>query len=198
MEEVGGLPVSSTAFTGHFVPLLAEAFHIRRAAEELPAKAAGRLLRVAALNRAVVVTCVSAWEAYIEELVREALNAIRPPLPPLGVWPALNATVRGQLGRFNTPNAENIRMLLSDAFGLHDIQDSWTWQNCSSAQAVKRLADTMASRHQIAHGVNPRPLIPSLSSRRLPEFFQRLARCTDRAVRDHLVTVHGIANPWPA
>src|SRR5438552_1355489 len=92
----------------------------------------GRLLRMAALNRAVVVTSVSAWEAYIEELVRESLNVLRPPAPPLGLWPALNATIRGQLGRFNTPNTENIRMLISDSVGLQDIQTSWAWQNCTS------------------------------------------------------------------
>jgi hypothetical protein len=89
---------------------------------------------VAALNRAVVITCASAWEAYIEALVRESLNVLRPPAPPLGLWPALNAAVRAQLGRFNTPNTENIRMLISDAVGLQDVQTAWAWQNCTSAR----------------------------------------------------------------
>jgi hypothetical protein len=140
---------------------------------------------------------VSAWEAYIEELVRESLIALRPPAPPLGVWPALNATVRGQLGRFNTPNTENIRLLISDAIGLPEIQTTWRWQNCTSDQAAQRLADAMTLRHQIAHGVNPRPVVPTTYSASLPMFFRRLARCTDRAVRDHFVNVHGIAYPWP-
>lgn len=67
--------------------------------------------------------CTSAWEAYIEELVRESLDVLRPAAPPLGLWPALNASIRGQLGRFNTPNTENIRMLISDAIGLQDIHN---------------------------------------------------------------------------
>ncbi len=85
--------------------------------------------------------------------------ALRPPAPPLGVWPALNATVRGQIGRFNTPNVDNVRTLLSDVIGLPNIQLHWTWQNNTSAQAVARLGLAMDLRHQIAHGVNPRPVV---------------------------------------
>lgn len=187
----------SNALDGHLLPLLWDADHLGAASDQLPAGIPGRPFRLAALNRAVVVTCASAWEAYIEELVRESVNALRPAAPPLGLWPALNATVRGQLGRFNTPNTDNIRLLISDALGLQDIQTSWAWQNCTSAQAVQRLADAMTLRHQIAHGVNPRPAVATLYSTQLPDFFRRLGRCTDRAVRDHLVTVLGIAHPWP-
>src|SRR6266404_2876709 len=186
--------MASNAFTGHLFPLLLDATHRCDAIKQLPAGIPGRPFRVTALNRAVVVICVSAWEAYIEELVREALTILRPPAPPLGLWPALNATVRGQLGRFNTPSTENIRLLISDALGLQDIQLSWTWQNCTSAQTVQRLADAMTLRHQIAHGVNPRPIVATYYASQLPDFFRRLRRCTDRAIRDHLVNVLGIAN----
>jgi hypothetical protein len=189
--------MASNAFTGHLLPLLLDADNLSATSAELPLGITDRLSRIAALNRSVVVTCVSAWEAYIEELVRESLNALRPPTPPLGLWPALNATVRGQLGRFNTPNTENIRLLISDAIGLPEIQTSWRWQNCTSTQAVQRLADAMTLRHQIAHGTTPRPAVTTVYSDHLPEFFRRLARCTDRAIRDHLVTVLGIPNPWP-
>jgi hypothetical protein len=88
-------------------------------------------------------------------------------------------------------------MLISDAIGLQDIQATWAWQNCTPLQAAQRLADTMTLRHQIAHGVNPRPVVASFYSSQLPDFFRRLARCTDRALRDHFVHVLGIANPWP-
>ncbi len=186
----------SNAFGGHLFRLLRDAADLIEASGQLPIGIPGRPLRVAALNRAIVVTCASAWEAYIEELVRESLNLLRPAVPPLGLWPALNATVRGQLARFNNPNTENIRMLLSDALGLQNIQTAWAWQNCTSEQAVQRLTEAMTLRHQIAHGVNPRPIVASNYSRQLPDFFHRLGRCTDRAVRDHLENVLGIINPW--
>lgn len=189
--------MASNAFTGHLLPLLRDADHLDDACGQLPIGFPGRPLRVAALNRAIVVTCASAWEAYIEELVRESLDALRPAAAPLGLWPALNASVRGQLGRFNNPNTENIRMLISDAVGLQDIQDNWTWQNCSSPQAVQRLAEAMKLRHQIAHGINPRPLVATIYSSQLPDFFRRLGICTDRAVREHFVNILSINNPWP-
>jgi hypothetical protein len=189
--------VASNAFNQHLLPLLRDADHLDDAAGQLPLGIPGRPLRVAALNRAVVVTCASAWEAYIEELIRESLNLLRPAAPPLGMWPALNASVRAQLGRFNTPNTENVRMLISDGLGLQDVHTAWAWQNCTSAQAVQRLADAMTLRHQIAHGVNPRPFVATFYSSQLADFFRRLARCTDRAVRQHFENTLGIANPWP-
>ncbi len=189
--------MASNAFTGHLEPLLVDAAQLLLAVRQLPAGVPGRRVCVAALNRAVVVSCVSAWEAYIEELVREALTVLRPPVPPLGVWPALNASVRSQLGRFHTPNIDNVRALISDSLGLQDIQTSWAWTNCSPAQAAERLEQAMTRRHRIAHGVNPRPEVATRSARRLPEFFLRLGRCTDRAVRDYFVNALGIANPWP-
>jgi hypothetical protein len=189
--------LSSTAFTGHLVPLLADAKDLDLAHGQLRTGRRGRQFGLGALNRATVVVCISAWEAYIEELVRESLTALRPATPPLGSWPALNASVRGLLGRFNTPNADQVRQLLSDALGLPDIHLSWFWRNCTSTQAVQRLAFAMDLRHQIAHGVNPRPLVDNVYSSRLPRFFQRLGTCTDAAVRAHLVDVLGITNPWP-
>jgi len=187
----------SDAYTGHFLPLLVDAERLDESAGQIPIGDAERPARVSAMNRSCVVICVSAWEAYIEEVVRECLELIRPASPPLGLWSALNATVRGQLGRFNTPNSENIRLLVSDALGLANIHQLWGWQNCTSAQAVQRLAFAMELRHQVAHGVNPRPIVDRLYAHQLPRFFRRLAACTDRAIRNHLVTTLGILNPWP-
>jgi hypothetical protein len=189
--------VPSNAFTNHLTQLLADANHLDDAHTQLPPGIPGRVARQAALNRAVVITCVSAWEAYIEEVVRECLGLLRPAAPPLGLWPALNASVRAQLGRFNTPNADNVRMLISDVIGLPDIRTAWAWQNCTSAQAVQRLTVAMDQRHQIAHGANPRPVIAHFYSSQLPDFFRRLGRCTDAGIRLHLVNVLGIASPWP-
>ncbi len=193
----GNPSVASLALTDYLKPLLADSRNLQEVSIQLPFRLPGRLGRVAALNRAIVVMSVSAWEAYVEELVRESLNALRPPIPPLGLWPALNASIRGQLGRFNNPNTENVRMLLSDAIGLANISASWTWQNHTSAQTIQRLRVVMDLRHQIAHGVKPRPVVATSYASQLPDFLLRLGRCTDRAVQDHLVEVLGVANPWP-
>lgn len=187
----------SNAFQQHLLQLLADAEELQGAHAELRTGNPGRQYGLASLNRAAVLMCVSAWESYIEELVRESLELLRPAVPPLGLWPALNAAVRSQIGRFNTPNADQVRLLISDAIGLPDIHLAWNWRNSTPAQAVQKLSVAMDLRHRLAHGVNPRPIVHNAYSSQLPDFFRRLARCTDAAVRNHIVTVLGISNPWP-
>jgi hypothetical protein len=177
--------------------LLRDAVELRGAHARLKTGRRGRQYGLAALNRAAVVIAVSAWEAYIEELVRESINALRPAAGPLGAWSVHNASVRGQLDRFNNPNLENVRRLLSDSIGMTDVHQFWVWRNCTAPQAAQRLAAAMKARHQIAHGVNPRPVIYNHYSSQLPDFFKRLGLATDQAVRNYLVNVLGIANPWP-
>jgi hypothetical protein len=188
----------SNAFVVHLEQLLLDAEELDDAHTQLRTGNPGRQYGLAALNRALVVMSVSAWESYVEELIRESLQALRPPGPALGAWPALNAYVMGLLGNFNTPNPVNVERLIRNCLGLADVHLLWVWQNCTSAQAVQRLTDALTYRHQIAHGVNPRPVVHNHYSSRLPAFIRRLARCTDGAVRNHLMNVHGIPAPWPA
>ncbi len=187
----------SNAFSVHLEQLLLDADELDDAHGELRTGSAGRQYGLASLNRAAVVMSVSAWESYVEELMRESVQALRPPVPALGAWPALNAYAMGLLGNFNTPNAVNVERLIRNCLGLADVQLSWTWQNCTSAQAVARLTEAMTYRHRIAHGVNPRPIIHNNYSSELPYLFRRLARCTDSAVRNHLISFHGLPAPWP-
>jgi hypothetical protein len=189
--------VPSHAFTVHLQQLLQDALDLDDAHSRLRTGARGRQYRLAALNRAVVVISVSAWESYVEELMRECLQVLRPPAPPLDPWPALNAHVRGLLGRFNTPSAANVAALINNCLGLADVHLSWGWPRCTSAQAVTRLDDALTRRHAIAHGVNPRPTIHNTYSSSLPLFVRRLAACTDTAVRNHLIATLGVAHPWP-
>ena len=86
---------------------------------------------------------------------------------------------------------------IHNALGLPDIRTSWGWQNCTALQAEQRLDQALTYRHEIAHGVNSRPNILNFYSSQLPDFVRRLARCTDAAVRQHLVNTLGVTNPWP-
>lgn len=186
----------SNAYTNHLHILLADVREIDDAHRELRTEIAGRQWRLGALNRAAVVLAVSSWEAYVEEVVRECLEFLRPAAPPLGVWPALNASVRGDLGRFNTPNAENTRKLFLESFGIQDITTTWHWNNCTVVEARDRLNKTLTNRHRIAHGVNPRPTIHNTYSNRLPAFFERLGRSTDTALAQHFQATFAINLPW--
>lgn len=188
---------ASSAYTTFLEPLLSDAEELDAAHRRLRTGGAGRQWGIGALNRGAVIMCLSAWEAYVEELAKEVLEAFRPLNPAGTSWQSLNASVRSQIGRFNTPSAENVRMLLSDAIGLPDVTQFWQWRNTTPQQARERLQEAIRLRHEIAHGVNPRPTIHNSYSSRLPGLFRRLGRTTDVGVRAYLVVTLGVANPWP-
>jgi len=102
--------MSSKAFTNYLLPVLQDADELLDAQVQLnaaivPAPAAGAPWGIGALNRAAVVMLVSAWEAYIEQVAIEAVEALRPAHPvPLGSWPALYASVRASVGQLHQPN----------------------------------------------------------------------------------------------
>jgi hypothetical protein len=187
----------SAAFSNYLQPLLADARELEQAHSRLRTGQRGRQWGLGALNRAVVVMSVSAWEAYVEELLKEAILLIRPPAPPLGPWPALNASALSQVGRFNNPNMANVRTLFSDYLGLHDVTAFWAWRNCPVARSRSYLEDALRFRHQIAHGVNPRPTVHNSYSSWLPSFFHHLGQCTDYGVGHHLSNNLGVVPPWP-
>lgn len=150
-----------------------------------------------AITRAVVVACLSAWEAFVEALIVEAVDAMHPSAGPLGSWPSHKAIVLGETKRFNTPNPENVKALISLTLGLPDVTQGWSWQNHTVAMAIQDLTNAMRLRNQIAHGVNPRPAVLHPYSSQLPDFFRRLGHAADQTVRAHLVNILAVPAPWP-
>jgi hypothetical protein len=189
--------VPSNAYVGRLVPLLRDAEELNDAYTQLQGVPALQPFATPALNRAVVVMCISAWEAYIEELVREALQTLHTPVPHPGLVQALTELLRDDLDRFNTPSAGNVQSLLRQTIGVADIRRSWYWPGMTITQAGSALGLALNLRHQIAHGAHPRPVVHNHYTSQLPDFFRRLGRRTDAAVRNRLVNHHGIPVPWP-
>jgi hypothetical protein len=73
----------SKAFVEHLEQLLLDADELDDAHTELRTGNPGRQYGLASLNRAIVVMSVSAWESYVEELMRESVLALRPPGSPV-------------------------------------------------------------------------------------------------------------------
>lgn len=90
----------SNALSVHLDQLLRDANELDAIHTQLRTGLPGRQHGLASLNRAAVVISVSAWESYVEELMRESLESLRPAAPPLGHWPALSAFILGERGRF--------------------------------------------------------------------------------------------------
>jgi RiboL-PSP-HEPN len=201
-KEIGGEGgvtrsfMPSQANINFLVVLLKDAEELLQAHRKLKTGKAGRQWGLGAINRACVVMCVSAWEAYAEELVKEAVEKMKPAAAPIGAWPALNALARSKIGSFNNPNPEKVKSLFADSIGLDDITVDWYWRKCSQPQAVKYLQDILKLRHHIAHGVKPRPLVDNTYAEWLPDFFRRLGQKTDATVKIYLTTSLGLPAPW--
>ena len=186
----------SRAYSSRLEGVLRDAEDILNAHETLRTGQRGRQRGLGGLNRAVVVLSVAAWEAYIEEVVLEAISAARPSSGPMGTWTAWSSTSTRLVGRLHTPNPEKVRELLRDTLGITDIAASWHWHSCDATTARSKLRYALKRRHEIAHGADPRPVIHNTYARWLPGFFERLGRCTDKALRAHLVSKFGVSSPW--
>lgn len=186
----------SQAYTSYLVTLLEDPRELQRVHDKITTGKKGRQFDVNALNRAVVVTSISAWEAYVEEVVRESVDLLRPAAPPLGAWPSWKAQVSSDIGRFNNPGPENVKKLIAESIGVPDITQHWFWANCSAPQATKLLGWALTLRHHVAHGVHPRPVVGNQDARWLPGFFERLGARTDEGIRLFALNSLGTAFPW--
>ena len=186
--------MSSSAFAIHLTQLLQDADELIDTHTLLSGIASLPQAKLDAVNRSVVVTSVSAWETYIEELACESVLAMQPPAgSPLGTWSVHYASILGHARRFHTPDPKSVKTIISDA----DVRLGWVWAGSNSAQSTQELLNVIELRHRIAHGKNPRPLVASKYANSLTEFFRRLAQATDQTVRHHLVNVLAVASPWP-
>jgi RiboL-PSP-HEPN len=170
----------------HLDVLLRDATELGAAHRKLSTGNRGRQRGLGAINRTAVVICVSAWEAYVEEVIKEALDLLRPAGTTEATWNIVKEPALAQIKRFNTPNSGNTRSLIANCLGLADITSAWHWQNCTTQTACAYLNKALDTRHKVAHGVNPRPTVHRSYAGWLPSLFQNLASCTDTAIADHV------------
>ena len=185
----------SSAHTQHLDVLLRDAAELGAAHRKLSTGARGRQRGLGAINRTTVVICVSAWEAYVEEIVKETLDLLRPAAVAADTWDIVKAPAFAQVKRFNTPSSGNTKALIASCLGLADITLYWRWQNCTSQSACAYLNKALDTRHKIAHGVNPRPTVNRSYAGWLPDLFKNLALCTDTAIANHVAGL-GSPRPW--
>lgn len=147
---------------------------------------------------------VAAWEAYLEQLVRDFFDVTSAPLQPAfnAVHSLLHDLSTEAVRLFNTPHAENSRNLLLAYTGF-DPWPYWTWpaRRLSAVQVRERLAEILKVRHSFAHGFN----MPSYSWNTTPtghiglnwqaigmteRFVEHLVRRTDAGMRDYILTTY--------
>jgi hypothetical protein len=156
----------------------------------------GRRHRETTLNRAAVVLCVAAWQAFVEDTARAILDDLAVPhgTPSYGPYKIVKALVSTSLGRFNTPNSRNSLALLND-LGF-DSQPAWSFsmtrpnRQYAPATVGDEIDEWLAVRHAIAHGfdrpekqvltgrANHRPSIRKTDAERCIGFFENVVGFT--------------------
>jgi len=124
-------------------------------------KGPGRRTAERALNRAIVVMTVAAWQVLLEELTKialieiEKLSADEPEgIVHRALYHSIASSANAAIGRFNTPNAHNAKQLLATVGIEADLrwEISFGSQKLDKAATEKEINCWLDVRHKIAHG----------------------------------------------
>jgi hypothetical protein len=101
------------------------------------------------LKRAGLILAITAWETYVEDRVREALNEKLRPLSDASISAIITRKFEEEVKRFNNPDAPKTRKLFSDYLGI-DPTEKWKC-SASPTETSKRLDKWVQRRCDAAH-----------------------------------------------
>ena len=159
---------------------------------------------------AALTSYVAAWNAYIDNLVRNFYDVIVDPANPKfdAIHTLAKGVVENALARFNTPNWENTRDLLNQYTGYDPINDWGESQaNMNLQQVHQRLNEILRVRHTLAHGSDMpaynwiqspsgRVRLTSKAIQETEAFFKKLVNVTDRGMKEHIELTYGLTSIW--
>ncbi len=172
----------------------------------------GRRWHHSSLYKAGIVLTVAAWEAYVENVLKEAFTILEPHISAADkpMFRLREAELANLVKKLNTPNKENVLKLVEAALNVK-IESSWEWnvtsRRWSGTDVSKRLNGWLLVRHQIAHGgiigtSLPRELgiddgkILLKHMRGCKDTLTHIVDATDRALANHLVRSYGVPHAW--
>ncbi len=106
------------------------------------------------LKRASLVMALTAWETYVEDRIREAvqsrLRAVNG--SPIGKFVA--GKLDEELKRFHNPSSDKTKKLFVDYLEV-DVTANWKWPNYEPSTARKMLDELIAKRGEAVHRSKP-------------------------------------------
>jgi len=125
-------------------------------------------LKLSFLNQTYVVHLIAFWQAFNENLLRDAYQSLHASQPDLRIQALLKHSHDRAVARFNSPNRQNIDQLFFEGIGLKKVTSAWSEPDLSSDVATNTLTDLLSVRHEIAHtGKTERPLSYSTNFARM-------------------------------
>jgi RiboL-PSP-HEPN len=143
------------------------------------------------LKRAGLVMALTAWETYVEDRVREEVQARLRAVNGSYVGKFVTGRLEDELRRFHNPNTDKTKKLFSDFLEV-DVTAEWEWQHFDPPKVKKTLDELIAKRGDAVHRSKPSatgaPPAPHLVKREDLEksirFLKCLVEATDRALVD--------------
>lgn len=157
--------------------------HYDRASEEKTPRPA----ETEVLKRAGLILAVTAWETYVEDRVREALNQKLGKISESGISDILHKKLEKDLKKFHNPDTQKTRELFSDYIGFDPTS---TWKCWATNAATKKQLDRwVKKRGAAAHRSKEASTTPKAHLVSRPElakvinFFKKLVEETEKALR---------------
>jgi len=194
--------------------------------QKLGGAARGRRFGLEVLNKSAVIVITACWEAYVEDVAREAFDHMLNHCSDASTFPSKVRALAGKvlreakderriwalagdgwktvlveyrdrmMSRFHAPNKENVDELVFDMLDLKDVSASWRWRRMSSKDAVRKLNTYVEMRGKVAHRVAYTTPISKANVRDYLGHVELLVEKTDRAVYEHVRKRTGL-QPWP-
>ena len=153
---------------------------------------------------------VAAWNAYIDNLVRDFYDVIADSANPKfdAIHTLAKGIVENAMTRFNTPNWGNTRNHLNQYTGYDPINDWGSSQaNMNLEQVRQRLTEILTVRHSFAHGfdtpsntwtqsLNRSNRLTRKAIQETKAFFKNLVKATDSGMKAHIESTYGLAGFW--
>jgi hypothetical protein len=106
------------------------------------------------LKRAGLILAITAWETYVEDRAREALDANLTALAGSPVAQFMKSKFDEEMKRFHNPNTDKTAKLFTDYTGK-DVTQAWNCNPGGPAPAKKTLDEWVKRRGQAAHRSPP-------------------------------------------
>jgi hypothetical protein len=102
------------------------------------------------LKRAGLILAITAWETYVEDRAREALDANLAALTGSPVAQFMKSKFDEEMKRFHNPNTEKTSKLFTEYTGK-DVTKTWNCNPGGASQAKNTLDNWVKRRGQAAH-----------------------------------------------
>ena len=142
------------------------------------------------LKRAGLVMALTAWETYVEDLVREEVQVRLRAVNGSSLGKFVQHRLEEELKRFHTPNAEKTKRLFLEYLEI-DVTAQWQWLHFEQPKVKKTLDDLISRRGDAVHrskpvqaGIPAPHLVKREDLEKTIRFLKCLVEATDKAITE--------------